>query len=377
MQLLDSFSEPRRSMPRFGLSREWLRLSLLAFVLVCCGESSERTSRPASPSSTGRACETDSDCLPDQFCDRTVCQFASGQASYGEACGDVIFSQYAVPQTFYDPCSGFLCLDGRCRSCVSARECYESVGHLGCYPSSRPPGLRCGDSPPEGYELYTPTGPFVEKQGRTVAAVDGTCSVDRLRFVIDGASRENAPDARLAVVWWHQRAGEFDEFARIAYDEPLNLTTSLVEIPFIDVDLPAEENLVCWRHCRDPAACDCEGPPSFALGSVILALDRNEDGALSLDEIRREQIGLVDAFIGWSPVRTEAASIRWSEIQGPLELGFCVYPVQTQLAAVTDATTAFGLSSCPANDTSCSLPVWRIFCHTDCDKDWGLNRLGL
>jgi len=71
-------------------------------------------------------CVRDADCQVG-FCDRGVCPFFRGYANYGEAC-EVPYHSSETPHRPGEsehPCGAYLCIDRRCRSCQSDRECGE------------------------------------------------------------------------------------------------------------------------------------------------------------------------------------------------------------------------------------------------------------
>jgi hypothetical protein len=83
--------------------------------------------RPWSKNVPDRACGNDGEC-GDGFCDRGRCApIWTWDQLYGQRCG-----------AFYKgrPCGAYLCLEGRCRSCVSHAECVARDGS----------GLVCSDA---------------------------------------------------------------------------------------------------------------------------------------------------------------------------------------------------------------------------------------
>jgi hypothetical protein len=64
-----------------------------------------------------RACTKDEQC-GDGFCDRGRCAPMSTRSPYGRRC--------EVLPTIHQ-CGVYLCLDGRCRSCVSVAECVKEM----------------------------------------------------------------------------------------------------------------------------------------------------------------------------------------------------------------------------------------------------------
>jgi hypothetical protein len=183
----------------------------------------------------------------------------------------------------------------------------------------------------------------------------------------------------LAVLWWHQRNGEFDEFRQIAYDSSLTDATDEVEIPFADIALPYSENLICFRSCTDRALCACDGLPQIALASVVVAMDSDASGELSLEELKAEQVGGAEVLLGWAPVAQSGVPRGWDGIIDSAIAGFAVYRREegSPLAPVTVSDAAYPVSFCPLGDRECALPLIHLLCHRDCERDWGLNRLGI
>jgi hypothetical protein len=94
--------------------------------------------QPISTSVPHRACRFDREC-GDGFCDRGQCaSMWSGIPQYGQKCRK---------QEPGGLCGGFICLDGRCRSCGSHDECDEAMGRSDGVCGSRSiglPGRNCG-----------------------------------------------------------------------------------------------------------------------------------------------------------------------------------------------------------------------------------------
>jgi hypothetical protein len=217
-----------------------------------------------------------------------------------------------------------------------------------------------------------------------------------VRLTLEG-TLDGAVNARLAVVWWHQRAGEFDEFLQVAYDTPLASGATEMQIAFSDVALPYEENLLCGRECRDRAHCPCQGF-EFALGSVLVVIDRDQNGALSFEELQAEQIGAADVEIGWAASAQGRGEAIGSDFIGAylIPAGFSAYarpngdlalaPVVVDFSVVRSlqqtpapdpiADRVFSLTLCPSGDVACSLPITHVFCNRNCARNWGLNRFG-
>ena len=333
----------------------------------------------------GDNCSDDSQCAGG-FCDRSVCASATpietgGLAKwYGRECsGVLVIGQYGTTFAADPSCSpGYMCMAGRCRSCVSSRECYETNGSLFCSASDGRPGKQCRDTP-RGAELpYSPPEPAI-RPGRAVGAVDQESGTPT-ELTLTVPAMGGVANARLAVVFWHQRATETDEFMHIAYDVPLALSQSgeaAVRLPFSAIAAPYEENLICFRRCVDRSVCDCDGLPEIAIGSIVVSLDSDMSGALSIDEVRTEQIGGTPTFIGWSSAHQTGGTRGFNVITGPVFAGFGAY-VRDATGGLVPAADAGALSLCAPGDSACSLPIDRILCHRDgCERQLGLDRIGL
>jgi hypothetical protein len=115
--------------------------------------------------SAGKACVQDSDCRSG-LCDREICGDPYWRGNYGRECvlgpspptdkDEISWSPYKVHITPFgrNLCTGFLCLDGRCRSCQSDAECqWEGSGGPQCLEYADWPGKRCG-TPGEAARRY-------------------------------------------------------------------------------------------------------------------------------------------------------------------------------------------------------------------------------
>jgi hypothetical protein len=334
------------------------------------------------PCSNDQTCETG-------FCDLGKCVVPTlgdeppGPASfYGKACEPAIIGPYGTTFGPTDTCQpGYLCLSGHCRSCESAAECYEAVGLHVCSASSVRPGKQCREtSQGLSTDVYEPILTGESVPGRRLAAIDQPSGTPKaLRLSLGSATLSDA--TRVAVVWWHQRSGEPDEFMNVAYDGALANGSPEVSISWSDVEAPYAENLICFRDCRDRAHCDCAGSPQVALATVILAIDRNADSALSLDEIRTEQVGASAALIGWAPVAQSSVPRGFEFIfASELRAGFAAYAAaknEGPLSPVLAPDTVFDLAVCEVGDGACTFSFHGLLCYRACDRDWGLDRLGL
>lgn len=350
----------------------------------------------------GAACAADAACASG-FCDLGSCATPTPVRSrelYGRACGPMPSFAPRGRRTWggkppTDEYCDHLCIDGVCRSCTADAQCFELEGLTSCAARSDAAGRHCTEPETPNEAVLHPPGARV-RAGTPVLPAPRTEGVPGSVRLAPGGSLGSAVNARLAVVWWHQRAGEFDEFLQVAYDVPLDPGATQVEIDFSDIALPYQENLVCWRDCRDRTQCPCEGY-DFALGSVLVALDRDGDGALSSDEVQAEQVGATDVEIGWA-ASAQGRGSDDSDYLGAylIPSGFSAYAHPSPdlaLAPVVDdfdvvrsvqvgpppdpiADRVFPLVLCPSGDAACSLPVTHLFCNRDCDRNWGLNRFG-
>src|SRR5262249_40770985 len=128
----------------------------IALWLGCGGEPPAPQTCP-NQISAHRTCVNDSDCRSG-LCDRGTCGDPYGKGNYGRECisgpsgprdeyevGSP-FRDIRVPPFGQNRCSGFLCIDGRCRSCQSDAECqWEGSGGPKCLHYQGWPGKRCGN----------------------------------------------------------------------------------------------------------------------------------------------------------------------------------------------------------------------------------------
>lgn len=326
------------------------------------------------------SCSRDEQCLTG-FCDRTQCAEVIAQHGIGGICGPVPIGPAGVVFSPLDFCP-YLCVDGRCRSCLSAEECYEQEGYLACSPAGDGrPGYRCTGPTTDGTWYEPPVLP--QQQGTALSVVDSACALSELRLSV-GVADPTWQRPRLAVLWWHQRVGEADEFMQLAYDEPFPGTPD-ISIPLTQIALPYEENLICERDCRARDRCNCRGTPAIALASIIVAQDTDGDGSLSLAEIQNEQVGGVpEVLVGWSQVADDETPRGWSGYLASTQRGMCPYPVgdingtESLLAPATSTEQVFELRTCPAASTGCTFGVPEVFCLWErCEQERGLNRFGL
>ena len=356
-----------------------VRVCVLALIggapAICCADA------PRAPE--GATCSSDRDCAS-AFCDLGRCEeLGSGIYAYGLECRSLGPSYNSGPIGFsgiengkYSTCAGYLCINERCHSCTSAAQCYDAIGAPSCYANEGRPGQACGRQAPPGAEVYEP--PAVDpQQGRPVAAVEQEPGLpSTLRLTTIGAS-SSVSGAHLLVLWWHQRIGEPDEFMGIAYDLAIDSSAPEFVIPFSALSLPTEENLLCFRPCRDRSVCACDSRfERFAIGSIMVVIDENGDGNVSLDEARAEQIGGSTTVVGWSPTTVTTADTLLFE---SLYQGFAAYAPDESLQTLLPTTSvAAAISFCEPGNASCSFAVPEIVCNsTSCARDGELNRFGL
>jgi hypothetical protein len=93
----------------------------------------DKPSRPWSKNVPERRCTKDEEC-GDGFCDRGRCAAIwTYMASYGQRCE---WDRW---------CAGYLCIDGRCRSCISDEECAHTASWQSdpqCEPVDKIPNAR-------------------------------------------------------------------------------------------------------------------------------------------------------------------------------------------------------------------------------------------
>ena len=128
----------------------------------------------------GGACDADAQCQSG-LCDRDVCTDIGGlrNARFGETCEPLVpFAQRTSRPE--DECGGLLCLDGRCRSCVSDAECMYWKGWSGCehvigLPGSRCVGRRLPLSPDSPYRNPPPLPPDPPPEEVCVCPPEPSC----------------------------------------------------------------------------------------------------------------------------------------------------------------------------------------------------------
>jgi hypothetical protein len=98
----------------------------------------------------GLACARDADCRS-LFCDRGTCAETVDVGGWNYGGGPCKPGPPHAPEdnivtsAGYDVCAGYVCVDQRCRSCVSDTECQTGSRAYKCLPYFDLPGKRCGD----------------------------------------------------------------------------------------------------------------------------------------------------------------------------------------------------------------------------------------
>jgi len=174
----------------------------------------------------------------------------------------------------------------------------------------------------------------VRREGSAITeAVPSTCAVEVLRVRIQRAPGTGSSNERIAVIWGDVGREAGLSPPRIAFDRAIDGRVSNdTEIVLSQVLLPFEESLVCTRACRERDLCPCTESPRVALASVVVALDSNGDGVLSLEEAREGRRAEGEVVVGWSPRRYVPPPVMpyfWEETfpQG-IEAGLCPYRVR-------------------------------------------------
>jgi len=127
--------------------------TLLALTATACGASSKeaadcssRACDDAGPASADArsGCASDQEC-DTGFCDRTgACGEPDFGSGFGTPCTRPPETALGTPESKLDTCGAYLCLEGRCRSCVDDRECQLELDAPQCRVVSGEPGRRCG-----------------------------------------------------------------------------------------------------------------------------------------------------------------------------------------------------------------------------------------
>lgn len=119
-------------------------------VLLWAGCCREQGGIPCGSVKFDGACKRDADCQSG-LCDRGLCadERDFGDWKYGLRC-EPTYAPHPLEDTRFpgnmDPCGGYVCVDGRCRSCESDAECQTGRPEYRCFSYHSLPGSgRCGD----------------------------------------------------------------------------------------------------------------------------------------------------------------------------------------------------------------------------------------
>jgi hypothetical protein len=116
----------------------------LAIAASACMQQRAGESVRAAAAAVDQKCTSDGECASG-FCDRNVCRAPSG--ILGRPCEPAPRTKDGLRDAMLNVCGAYLCVEGRCRSCVSDGECRAELGSPRCYESKGDPGRRCGNPP--------------------------------------------------------------------------------------------------------------------------------------------------------------------------------------------------------------------------------------
>jgi len=120
--------------------------ALCAFLAAGCSREDAAPTSPASDAESNDRCNTDKECLGG-FCDRDgSCQVTPASSRYGTACERAPELPSGRINGDFNTCGPYLCIDGRCRSCLTDMECFVELGspQCGSLPDPRFRGTSCG-----------------------------------------------------------------------------------------------------------------------------------------------------------------------------------------------------------------------------------------
>jgi hypothetical protein len=116
----------------------------LALSEGACNANEQRNINNNTKLDLGEACLEDAQCVSN-FCDNLQCAMPEGV--YGRPCVPAPTTADGLRDGKLHTCGAYLCLEDRCRSCVSDDQCQQELGAPRCYISEGRPGARCGDPP--------------------------------------------------------------------------------------------------------------------------------------------------------------------------------------------------------------------------------------
>ena len=121
-----------------------LLVAAATVALACSSTAPAQEGAGKENSSTGEgSCSVDADCASN-FCDRSKCA-TPGSRNYGAACiVPEADPTTGVPNPSDYTCGAYLCLSGKCRSCVTDSECQKTLGSPTCAPGNEWSGKACG-----------------------------------------------------------------------------------------------------------------------------------------------------------------------------------------------------------------------------------------
>ena len=147
-------------------------MSILVFAALFAGCKTRETAPPAKENTNihkapvpidpllPRCNDNDSDCEPGYYCNRTACtNYFEGSPKYMDEC-------LSEKDCIQDDGNKYICLRGRCRSCLNAEECAPGGEAAGwfcwggqCNTSPPPPPERLGNPPGVKDIPFPPTPP--------------------------------------------------------------------------------------------------------------------------------------------------------------------------------------------------------------------------
>lgn len=90
----------------------------------------------------GATCTADDNCQSG-FCDLGTCKEIDGQ--YGAYCSPAPRTAEGYRDGKLNTCGAYICIDHRCRSCLSDEQCLQEYGASKCQSHALRPGHRCGN----------------------------------------------------------------------------------------------------------------------------------------------------------------------------------------------------------------------------------------
>lgn len=124
---------------------EMSRALLMVVLCGACRSNADERDAPAEQDAASRAeCQSDEEC-PGGFCDREgECGTLEDRTSRGRTCKRAPELPSGMVDGKLNVCGAYLCIDGRCRSCRTDRECELEYGAPRCAASEDGSGRSCG-----------------------------------------------------------------------------------------------------------------------------------------------------------------------------------------------------------------------------------------